>query len=82
MNDLTSQSLQVLKPFLANVSQSKPGIEVIRSSGLAPGVAYPVMLRLERQGLLASEWGGGDPRRRYYRITDSGAALARGAITA
>lgn len=38
------------------------------------GSLYPALYRLEHQGLIASEWGESDNRRRakYYRITPAG----------
>ena len=38
------------------------------------GSLYPALQRLEKQGLIASEWGTTDNNRRarYYRITASG----------
>jgi PadR family transcriptional regulator len=38
------------------------------------GMLYPVLHRLERQGLLAARWGetGNGRRRKYYRITREG----------
>ena len=38
------------------------------------GMLYPVLHRLERQGLVAAKWGMAENgrRRRYYRITKSG----------
>jgi DNA-binding PadR family transcriptional regulator len=38
------------------------------------GMLYPVLHRLERQGLVAADWGTAENgrRRRYYRITDDG----------
>ncbi len=40
---------------------------------LEPGTVYPLLRRLEKQGLLESQWDvdGGRPRR-YYKISDSG----------
>ena len=58
----------------------------MRISGLASGTAYPIMLRLERLGLLSSHWEAGDPkdlgrpRRRYYKITGDGALIAKHAL--
>ncbi|MEO5565123.1 MAG: PadR family transcriptional regulator [Luteimonas sp.] len=42
------------------------------------GTLYPLLRRLESQGLLASEWDAGTaPPRRYYRLnTEGGHALA------
>lgn len=38
------------------------------------GMLYPVLHRLERQGLVASKWGESDAgrRRKYYRLTEEG----------
>ena len=38
------------------------------------GALYPALYRLERQGLLASEWGVSDNNRRakYYQLTAAG----------
>lgn len=37
------------------------------------GTLYPLLRRLEKQGLLASEWEVGESRpRKYYRISDLG----------
>src|SRR5881392_3753727 len=40
------------------------------------GMLYPVLHRLERQGLVAAKWGTSDNgrRRRYYRVTKDGRA--------
>jgi DNA-binding MarR family transcriptional regulator len=83
---LTTQALKVLRPFLDNPSGELAGVDVLRASRLASGTTYPIMLRLERQGLLTSKWEEGDPaklgrpRRRYYAITPRGAAAARQAL--
>ena len=81
--NMTTQTLKVLKPFLEKPTEQIAGITVIRQSGLSSGTAYPIMLRLERQGLLTSKWEDGDPsklgrpRRRYYTITPRGVTVAR-----
>ena len=38
------------------------------------GTLYPVLLKLEQEGLIASEWGTSENKRRarFYRITRSG----------
>jgi PadR family transcriptional regulator, regulatory protein PadR len=40
------------------------------------GMLYPVLHRLERQGLVAAKWGTAENgrRRKYYRITKEGRA--------
>jgi PadR family transcriptional regulator PadR len=83
---ITTQTLKVLKPFLENPDAEISGIEIIRSSRLASGTAYPIMLRLESHGFLTSRWEDGNPanlgrpRRRYYTLTRKGASAARGAL--
>lgn len=47
-----------------------------RGMPIEEGTLYPLLRRLESQGLLASEWRIEDgPPRRYYRINDAGEAL-------
>lgn len=83
---LSIQTLKVLRPFLADTRKELSGAEIIRISGLASGTAYPIMLRLERTGMLISHWEKGNPKklgrplRRYYRITAIAAAQAREAL--
>jgi DNA-binding PadR family transcriptional regulator len=46
-----------------------------RSNGrldLPEGTVYPALHRLERGGLLASDWSNGGRRRRVYRLTSKG----------
>lgn len=40
------------------------------------GMLYPVLHRLERQGLVSAKWGASESgrKRKYYRITKSGRA--------
>lgn len=59
------------------------GFEVMEVSGLPSGTVYPALRRLERAGHLASVWedetsahAEGRPRRRIYRLTATGEALA------
>lgn len=42
------------------------------------GTLYPLLRRLEAQGLLLSDWQvDGGPPRRYYRLSDAGSDLYR-----
>jgi PadR family transcriptional regulator, regulatory protein PadR len=43
------------------------------------GTLYPVLLRLQRTGLVATHWrdGEGGPARKYYRLTPSGEEAVR-----
>lgn len=61
------------------------GYELIQSLGAAGlgaiqgGTLYPVLLRLQRTGLVATHWreGGSGPARKYYRITPEGLDMLR-----
>ena len=47
-----------------------------RGMPIEEGTLYPLLRRLEKQGVLASEWRIEDgPPRRYYRLNDAGVAL-------
>jgi DNA-binding PadR family transcriptional regulator len=47
-----------------------------RGMPIEEGTLYPLLRRLETQGLLASEWRIEDgPPRRYYQLSDKGAEL-------
>lgn len=59
------------------------GFQIMEISGLASGTVYPVLRRLERESAVESRWEdeetaqeAGRPRRRVYRLTDSGQRLA------
>lgn len=78
---ITSQTIKVLDAVLTQ--QRASGAEIARTTGLASGTLYPILLRLEGCGWLSSEWEFGDPvtmgrpRRRFYMLTGEGAAKAR-----
>jgi DNA-binding PadR family transcriptional regulator len=47
-----------------------------RGLHIEEGTLYPLLRRLDAQGLLASEWRGDDgPPRRYYRLNANGRRL-------
>lgn len=49
-----------------------------RGMPIEEGTLYPLLRRLEAQGLLESQWQvDGGPPRRYYILSDRGAALYR-----
>ncbi|GAA3843016.1 MULTISPECIES: PadR family transcriptional regulator [Amycolatopsis] len=56
--------------------------QALDAAGLGPiqgGTLYPVLLRLQRTGLLTASWreGSAGPARKYYRITAAGAEKLR-----
>ena len=79
---LTVQVLLVLQALLRDPGRELYGLELSEETGLLPGTAYPILLRLEDQGWVTSRWEDVNPRaekrpaRRYYRLTAGGAARA------
>lgn len=63
------------------------GYDIAKATGTASGTLYPMLIRLEAQGVLEAEWQAptepGRPPRHAYRLTAAGrrmaAALARDA---
>ena len=63
------------------------GFDIMEATGLASGTVYPVLSRLERDGLVRSSWedearaaAEGRPARRYYEASRDGAAALREAV--
>jgi PadR family transcriptional regulator PadR len=57
------------------------GFSVMETTGLPSGTVYPALRRLERDGLIRSQWerqsvadAGQRPPRKYYKLTRSGQA--------
>jgi DNA-binding PadR family transcriptional regulator len=79
---VTGPILKVLGVLLAAPGEDRYGLELIRLTKLKSGTLYPLLDRLEDAGLLISRWESeaestsGGPRRRFYRLTSSGAAEA------
>jgi DNA-binding PadR family transcriptional regulator len=55
------------------------GFDILDATGLESGTVYPILSRLENDGLVKSTWesqtrahADGRPARRYYAITASG----------
>jgi DNA-binding PadR family transcriptional regulator len=74
---------QVLQAFLDAPSQETYGYELAQATGLPSGTIYPILRRLEDEGLVSSRWedvaqsDGATRRRRYYSLRGEGAQLAR-----
>jgi PadR family transcriptional regulator, regulatory protein PadR len=80
---LTGPLVRVLRVFLADTSARRYGYDLMKAAGLASGTLYPLLSRLQEQGLVTSEWehppdrGSGRPPRRYYLLTGEGARVGR-----
>ena len=83
---MTVQVQLVLQALLRDPAKEMYGLELSEETGLQPGTAYPILLRLEHEGWVASRWEDIDPRtekrpaRRYYRLTAGGAVQASAAL--
>lgn len=80
---LTGPLERVLRVFLADVSARHYGYDLMKAAKLPSGTLYPMLARLQDQGLVMSEWepqpadAGGRPPRRYYQLTGDGIRVAR-----
>ena len=83
---LTVQVQLVMQALLHDPAREMYGLELSEETGLQPGTAYPILLRLEHEGWVTSRWEDVDPRaekrpaRRYYRLTAGGAVQASAAL--
>ncbi|MDR3529867.1 MAG: helix-turn-helix transcriptional regulator [Rhodopila sp.] len=83
---MSAPTLKVLGTLLASMQDELSGAEIGRVAKLSSGTLYPILLRLEAAGWLASRWETEDPkalgrpRRRFYRVTGVGAQKASAAF--
>ena len=83
---MTLATQLVLDVLLSDPRAERYGSQIGQGAGLPSGTVHPILARLERVGWLDSRWEDidphqeGRPARRYYRLTDSGAAQARRAL--
>jgi len=74
--------LKILEVMYANLDQEHYGLELGRTTGLSNGALYPALDRLDRAGFLTSkledidERAEGRRKRRYYKLSATGIALA------
>ncbi|MGK7883488.1 MAG: PadR family transcriptional regulator [Crocosphaera sp.] len=75
---ITKPLLQVLAVFLEKPGQQFAGSDIRRQTALSTGTVYPLLLRLELNGWLESQWEQvepkevGRPRKRLYQLTKNG----------
>jgi len=83
LSRVTAATVDVLH-VLADAVDPAWGLLVIKSSGRPAGTVYPILERLESIGWVISSWESDDsrsgPRRRYYELTEGGAAAAASVI--
>jgi PadR family transcriptional regulator PadR len=77
---VTGPLLKVLNELIDG--RERYGLDLMRSTNLKSGTLYPILDRLEEQGLVSSRWERRDPRelhrprRRFYELTGLGAREA------
>ena len=80
---LTGPLVRVLRVLTADPSAQHYGYDLMKAARLPSGTLYPMLARLQQEGLVQSEWeaqredAGGRPPRKYYRLTAEGARVAR-----
>ncbi|HTQ91093.1 MAG TPA: PadR family transcriptional regulator [Streptosporangiaceae bacterium] len=80
---LTGPLERVLRVFLADASARRYGYDLMKAARLPSGTLYPMLARLEDEGLVTSQWepppgdGSGRPPRKYYQLTGEGVRVAR-----
>jgi PadR family transcriptional regulator, regulatory protein PadR len=82
--NLTFPTAQVLQALARGFHY---GFDIMDATGLPSGTVYPILRRLDREGLLKSTWEKQAaalreqrPPRRYYEITASGEGMLADAI--
>jgi DNA-binding PadR family transcriptional regulator len=79
---MTMATRLILEVLMSDLGAEWYGSQIGTAAGLPGGTVYPILARLERVGWLESRWEDidpsreGRPARRYYRLTESGAAEA------
>jgi DNA-binding PadR family transcriptional regulator len=78
------QTVAVLEALLDRPTRWVHGYEVGKTSGLASGTLYPILMRLHDRGVLDTRWVDspveGRPRRHMYRLTEDGSRWARASV--
>ena len=77
---ISRETLLLLQRFLERPTDWRYGYELSRETKLKSGTLYPILMRLEKYGLLEARWVAtqdGVPPRHTYRLTPNGLELAR-----
>jgi PadR family transcriptional regulator, regulatory protein PadR len=79
---LTEPLERVLRVLVADTAASHYGYDLMKATRLPSGTLYPMLARLQQEGIVVSEWeeqrpeASGRPPRKYYRLTAEGARVA------
>lgn len=73
--------------FQALLEEHHHGFDIMEATGLPSGTVYPILRRLDAEGLVRSRWERDTiarqeqrPPRRYYELSAGGGIVAREAI--
>ncbi|GGN29097.1 hypothetical protein GCM10011609_85890 [Lentzea pudingi] len=76
----------VLRLLLSDPDVERYGLEIAESAGMMPGTAYSILARLVSLGWVEDWWEEIDPnaarrpKRRFYKVTETGRTAARAAL--
>jgi PadR family transcriptional regulator PadR len=83
MPRMTDATCKVLLALTKINPQDHYGLAIAKATGLKPGTLYPILARLEEEGLVKSDWEDLDEasaakrrRRRLYELTAPGITCA------
>jgi PadR family transcriptional regulator, regulatory protein PadR len=80
---LTGPLERVLRVLVADPTAEHYGYDLMKATRLPSGTLYPMLARLQQEGLVDAQWedqrpdAAGRPPRKYYRLTAEGARVAR-----
>jgi PadR family transcriptional regulator len=80
---LTAPLERVLRVMMTDPAEPHYGYDLMKAAKLPSGTLYPMLARLQQEGLVDAEWeaqrqdAGGRPPRKYYRLTGEGLRIAR-----
>jgi DNA-binding PadR family transcriptional regulator len=80
---LTGPLERVLRVLLDDTSAPRYGYDLMKAARLPSGTLYPMLARLQAEGLVTAEWepqpqdASGRPPRKYYQLTGEGIRVAR-----
>jgi PadR family transcriptional regulator len=77
---LSPETHRVLERFAERPTDWRYGYELSLETGLKSGTLYPILMRLEKHGLLEARWVAtedGVPPRHTYRLTPNGLEFVR-----
>ena len=80
---LTGPLERVLRVLVADPTAPHYGYDLMKTARLPSGTLYPMLARLQQDGLVESQWenqrpdAGGRPPRKYYRLTAEGVRAVR-----